>query len=453
MKSITLVEKLNHWIATSVSVKLCSIGILILILLIPMAMIQSLIEEREEIHDFAIKEVQQKWGNPQTISGPVLTIPYKTYYNKIDKNGDEIRYEKTEYAHFLPESLAVSGSINPEKRHRGIYEIVVYDSQLSLSGRFKTPDLATLKIDSKDILWEQAFVSIGIPDLRGIKSTIEVVWNEEGHVVEPGTKLNKLLPSGVNTPVLVNQEIAEYKFNALIELKGSRSLNVVPVAKETQVELSSAWDSPSFEGAFLPNSHDVSDKGFSANWKVLHLNRNFPQQWTGEDIDLQSAAFGVNLLLPVDHYQKSMRSAKYATMFIGLTFLIFFFVEVINKKRIHPFQYILVGLALCVFYALLVALSEHISFNSAYVVASVAIVSMITMYARSVLTSNKLVAYMFIFLVMLYTFMFVVIQSEGFALLIGCVALFVILGLVMVLSRNVDWYNTGNTIREPSLEN
>lgn len=453
MKSVTLFEKLNHWIATSISVKLFSIGILILILLIPMMMIQSLIEEREEIHDSAIKEVQQKWGNPQTINGPILTIPYKTFYKKVDESGVERRYEQTEYAHFLPDNLGISGNIKPEKRHRGIYEIVVYDSQVSLSGKFTAPDFSQLKIDPENILWDEAFFAIGIPDMRGIKSNIELVWNEERYLAEPGTKLRKLLPSGVNSPVLVNGETTEYKFNTVIDLKGSRSLSFVPLGKETRVELSSAWESPSFEGAFLPNTHDVSDSGFKANWKVLNLNRNFPQQWTGEEMDLLSAAFGVNLFLPVDHYQKSMRSAKYATMFIALTFLIFFFVEVKNKQRIHPFQYILVGLALCVFYALLVALSEHISFNSSYLIASIAIVSMITIYAKSVLSSGRLVLYLFIFLVLLYAFMFVVIQTEGFALLIGCVALFVILGLVMVVSRNVDWYGSSGVVGEPGMEN
>jgi inner membrane protein len=440
MKNVTLFEKINSWIAMSITIKLISIGVLILILLIPMSMIKSLIEEREHTSRDAINEVQQKWGGSQRVCGPILTVPYKSFYTKIDKDGEEKQFFHTKYAHFLPEELNISGSVNPEMRNRGIYEIIVYDSQLSLSGSFNKPDFKKLKIDEESVNWENAFLSVGIPDLRGIKENITVLWNEEQHVFESGSNLHGILDSGVNAEVGVNQGISGYSFKMNILMNGSKNLSFVPLGKETGVELVSQWPNPSFEGAFLPNKRTVSADGFKSSWKVLNLNRNFPQQWIGDNIKFGASAFGVDLLLPVDQYQKSMRSAKYATLFIGLTFMIFFFVEVKNKKRIHPFQYILVGLALCVFYTLLISLSEHINFNLAYVAASLGVISIITAYSRSIFRSGALMYTMMTFLIALYAFMFVIIRSQDFALLIGSLALFIVLGAVMYLSKNIDWY-------------
>ncbi|MFY0652013.1 MAG: cell envelope integrity protein CreD [Cyclobacteriaceae bacterium] len=440
MKNVTLFEKLNQWIATSITIKLISIGVLILVLLIPMNMIKNLIEEREMTQASAIAEVQQKWGNAQEVTGPVLSIPYKSFYTKIDKDGEEKQFLHTKYAHFLPETLNISGTINPEIRNRSIYEIIVYDSQLNVSGVFSKPNFDKLKIDSADVIWDNAFLSMGIPDLRGIKENINVTWNNEQHVFEAGSNIQKILPSGVNAEVGVVEEQKSYNFEMKISMNGSRSLSFVPLGKETDVRLKSTWADPSFEGAFLPDKRTVSDEGFEASWKVLNLNRNFPQQWLGDDIEFTASSFGVNLLLPVDQYQKSMRSAKYATLFIGLTFMIFFFVEVKNRMRIHPFQYILVGLALCVFYTLLLSLSEHINFNFAYTAATLGIIGIITSYSNSIFKSRLLTYSMMGFLIALYSFMFVIIRSQDFALLIGSLALFIILAVVMYLSKNIDWY-------------
>src|SRR5690606_38349357 len=185
---------------------------------------------------------------------------------------------------------------------------------------------------------------------------------------------------------------APYNFSLSLDLKGSEFLYFVPVGKETNINVTSAWQNPSFDGAFLPDQREIGDNGFTANWKVLHLNRNFPQQWTGSGYQISSAAFGVNLLLPIDSYQKSMRSVKYAILFIGLTFLIFFFIEMLHKKSVHPFQYVLIGLALCIFYTLLVSISEYSNFNIAYLVASIMTIGLVTAYTYSVFDSKKLAA-------------------------------------------------------------
>jgi inner membrane protein len=207
------------------------------------------------------------------------------------------------------------------------------------------------------------------------------------------------------------------------------------------VRLESPWDTPSFSGSFLPREREVRKDGFSASWRVLHLNRNYSQSWKGSKYKVEPSAFGVRFLLAVDEYQKSTRAAKYAVMFIGITFLMYFMMEVLGTRAIHPIQYLLVGLALLVFYTLLLAISEHIPFGYAYLIASAAIIGQITLYSRSVLGRLSLMGIVAGVLVILYGFLYIVLQLEDYALLLGSVGIFAILALVMYLTRKVDWYN------------
>jgi len=437
---LSFFEKLNEKISNSVSIKLASIGFLILILLIPGSMIQSLIYERESNREATIQEISAKWGNEQTVVGPVLNIPFKRSF--LDANGKANIVK--DYVHILPDKLNIEGTLNPEKRYRGIYEVVVYNSNLNFSGEFPKITAAYLNMNDAEILWEDAFVSIGIPDMRGIKENIFVTWNGKKSTANPGIETKNISASGVSCAVNITEDdtnAASYKFAFEINLNGSRNLNFVPLGKETKVAINSNWNNPSFDGAFLPESRAVSESGFTASWKILHLNRNFPQQWIGATHNIYESSFGVNLLLPVDQYQKSMRSAKYAIMFISLTFLIFFFVEILNKKRIHPFQYILVGLALTLFYTLLVSFSEHINFNWAYLISCIGIIGMITFYATSIFKDKLLTTILSLVLVVLYGFMFITLQLQDYALLIGSIGLFAVLATVMYLSRNINWYN------------
>ena len=210
------------------------------------------------------------------------------------------------------------------------------------------------------------------------------------------------------------------------------------------MNLNSDWGDPKFNGAFLPDNHKITEKNFDAHWKVLHLNRNFPQQWHGNQFQVNDAAFGVSLLIPVDHYQKSTRSAKYAIMIIAFTFLVFFFVEVLNKTRIHPIQYFLVGLALIIFYSLLLAISEHLNFNLAYLISSLATISLVVLYAHSIFRKISLSRFTALTLIILYAYVFVILQLQDYALLMGSIGLFVVMAIVMYLSRKIDWYNFKN---------
>jgi inner membrane protein len=444
-KQVSFFEKLNNWIKQSITIRLITIGILILLLLIPVSMVESLIREREERQNEAIREVSSKWGEQQTISGLVLTVPYKTYEKVYeDEKANNFKLvESIEYAHFLPEELNISGNISPEIRYRGIYEVIVYNSKIKLSGSFSSPDLEEWKIDDQYILWDNAFISLGLSDLRSIQEDISIKWNDHQYFFNPGVESNDVIQNGISTrlPMMKKDSGASsYKFSLNLNFNGSSSLNFIPLGKVTKVDLQSAWKNPSFDGAFLPDTREINKDGFTASWNVLHLNRSYPQKFRNTVEGIQQSAFGVNLIVPVDEYQKSMRSAKYAVMFITLTFLIFFFVQVLNGVKIHPIQYLIVGLALCVFYTLLIALSEHIPFKFSYLISSVAIISMITLYAKSIFNQKTLTRLIGLILILLYLFIYSIIQMEDYALLMGSIGLFIVLATIMYLSRKINWY-------------
>lgn len=423
--------------------KVGTIVIITLLLLIPTSMIRSLISERESYQNDAIQEVSSKWAEEQTISGPFITIPYHRYVKEFSKkDSTEKIIQLKEYFHILPSQLNISGNINPEKRYRGIYEIVVYNSKLEISGTFNKFDFATLDIQPNNILFDKAEFVVGINDLRGIEKQVSLSWNNQKIPFNPGVNSNDVVNSGINALLNISQnENTIYNFSLSLDLKGSQLLYFTPVGKVTDINLVSEWPNPSFNGAFLPDNRYVTENGFKANWNVLHLNRNFPQIWTGNQHSLSNSSFGIDLLLPVDNYQKSYRSIRYAILFIGFTFLVFFFIEVLNKIYIHPIQYILVGVALIVFYTLLLSISEHLKYNLAFIISALSTLLLIAGYIRAILKSGKLTLLISGILTVLYTFIFVIIQLQDYALLIGSIGIFIILGLVMYFSRKIDWYN------------
>ncbi|MBN1416617.1 MAG: cell envelope integrity protein CreD [Bacteroidales bacterium] len=429
-------EKIHMRITDSVSFKLAIIAIITLLLLIPAGMIQNLIREREQRCKDTINEVTSKWGNSQTLCGPVLTVPYKTYMQTNDGIVTSIHH-----AHFLPSSLDISGSVVPEVRYRGIYEVIAYKTSLLYQGSFDPVDLRTLSINPTDVLWKEAIIEIGIPDMRGINQPVIVSWNESRVPIAPGIPVKDINPSGVNAKVNVTENTMNI-FSFRLDLNGSHSLNFVPLGKETMVNLSSPWKDPSFMGAFVPDEHHISDTGFTARWNILQLNRNYPQQWTDDHAEINESAFGVNLIVSVDTYQKSMRSVKYAILFIALTFLIFFFAEFIHKTKVHPVHYLLVGIGLIIFYTLLTALSEHIGFALSYFMASMVIITLISLFAQSLYKKIRVSLTVAISLTALYVFLFVVLQLTDYALLIGSAGLLIVLAIIMYFSKKINWYET-----------
>ncbi len=424
-------------ISQTITFKFCMVGIITLFLLIPASWVKSLIHERENRSDEVLREISSSWGNEQSITGPILTIPFQ--HIKIVKDETVIEINNL---HILPETLKMEVKLNPEIRSLGIFSAVVYQSLNAINGSFQLPDFQDIGINRGDILWDQAYFTMGIPDMRGIKNRVRFNWDGHAGEIIPGIKNADIVNSGFHSKVRINDSVEQYKieFSFSIELNGTKSLNLFPLGKTTEVKISSSWPDPRFTGNFLPNKKEINDKGFSAEWRVTHLNRNYPQSWINTRYHIEKSNFGVELIQPVDHYQQSYRSVKYAIMFIGLTFLVFLLIEILNKKRLHPIQYILTGIALVIFYILLVSLSEHFGFTMAYIISALAVVSLLSYYIWTSFRKWNYSLTTFLSLSALYTFLFVILQMEDYALLFGSIGLFLILGLFMVLTRKINWY-------------
>ncbi len=462
-------NRISQWFKESLIVKLFSIGFLVLILLIPNAMIKELIRDRNLRQEEVKAEVSQSWGGNQGIQGPVLTVPYTTYSTVEGKTTAE-----RHTAYFLPHTLKVDGDLKHQIRKRSIFDVVLYQAGLTLSGEFQQPDFQSLNLAQADIHWAEARLAVGISGMTGIKESVQVDWSGQTRRMEPGTGMTGLLPAGVSALVSLEANGNGYRFSIPIKLNGSEYLSFEPVGKSTTVDLRSDWHSPSFEGAFLPDQRNITTTGFSAVWQVLDLNRAYPQLWKDDvvrfaqhpysgqatyettsekTVQYNASYLGVRLIQPVDEYLKNTRSAKYAILIIGLTFMLYFFFEVLRKLFIHPFQYLLVGLALTVFYLLLLSLSEHLGFNLAYLTSSVATIGLICFYSVSMLRIKRLVWQLLAMLVAIYGFIFILLQLEDYALLAGSIGVFLALTAVMYSSRKVDWYNLGRSSDLPEATN
>lgn len=439
-KQENLLDKMGISFHRKLSFKLVTIGVLLLILLIPKMMILSLINERSINAENAISEVMSKWSNDQLITGPILSIPYKkSVYNKKNDAYKEV----IETATFLPKELKINGQINPEKLYRSIYDVVVYQSELQINGNFEYPDFKSLNIQQVDILWELAQIQLSINDLRGINEEVKINWSGKDLIFSPGLKNSTIGNSGISVAVPQIAENVSNSFELKLGLKGSKSLLFTPVGEKTEVQISSPWNAPGFIGNFLPNDREISDSGFTANWTILHFNRNFPQQWINNNSNsaIHNSDFGVELVTLANHYQKNTRSAKYAILIIIITFIVFFMYEVFSKQRIHSFQYIMVGSAITIFYLLLLSISEHLGFNVAYLIASSAVLLLVFLYSRSFMPKIKNSIGIGLALAACYGFIFVLLQLESYALLAGSIGLFVLLVILMYSTRKINWHN------------
>jgi inner membrane protein len=409
-----------------------------------MAFIGYLVNDREQRRNTAEREISSKWAYAQKVAGPVLVVPYTSVFKNDQGEMNRVR----EQAYFLPQSLHVNGSLLPEKRHRGIYEAILYRSDLEINGQFSELEPEKLKISRENWLPQQAYLIFGVDDMRGIENNLAVQWKDSLQYFNPGMPENSALKSGVYIPLSLSWDDLQtgtFPFSIHLKLKGSGSLEVLPLGKNTEVHLRSAWPTPSFTGNFLPDKHEVTGKGFDAGWKVSDLNRNIPQRWATGSYDLNTASFGVSLMMPVDVYQKTMRCVKYAILLIALTFIVFFLIETAQNNPVHPFQYILVGFALCIFYTLLLSLSEYIRFNLAYLISMLATVGLVCLYSSWLFRKRKMWVLIGGALLFLYGFIFTLIQLQDFSLLLGSIGLFIVLALLMYYSRKINQPENGMT--------
>lgn len=448
-------NKFGHWLKTSITSRMLMIGFLTLVLLIPLFFIQELIKERSYRQTEAIEEINNQWGKEVLMYGPILKVPYRVFKEKTvtDKKTKKSYVElikEIRIAYFFPENININSNINPETKKRGIYTTAVYNSDIKMSGTFVKPNFSEIEVDDKNILWDKAKIIIKSSNVKGV-NTANLKLNDSSfnltskyNASSKNYGYNHIALHTLETKnILLNPQTTKpLTFNIDFNIKGSEQIRFIPIGKTTEANITSNWKNTNFFGEFLPyNGDKINENGFDAKWKILDINRPFSQQHFNNLPELNEFAFGVNFMIPVDEYQKSERSSKYGFLVIGLTFLIFFLIQTLSKIHIHPFQYLMIGLALTMFYTLLVSISEHSNFLKAYLIAGSSVIALITVYSKTILKKLKFPVFIGLSLTALYTFIYVIIQLENYALLVGSLGLFLILAIVMFASRKIDWNN------------
>jgi inner membrane protein len=415
--------------------KLFVVGMIMLLLLIPTQMIRSLIGERQSRKNEVTREISRKWGRTQFVTGPVLQIPFEKLIEREKK-----LYRETDFVYLLPEMLDIDGKIQAEEKRRNIYKTVIYEADVKMQGHFDLSNIDDLNVNKSRLQWDRAKILLGIEDLGGIREQIVNTTSSGKVTFEAGVTSNTPVGNGLYHPIrLEGDSIVSYDFT--VALNGSKGMYFSPVGKVTTTHLQSDWPAPSFQGSFVTDDYNLDTSGFSAHWKILDLNRSLPHAWTGDQTRIQGKySYGVELDEGVDLYQKTERSVKYAALILGLSFLSFFLFEVLNGKSIHPVQYVFIGLTLVIFYSLLLSFAETIGFDGAYLISSLATILLISIYSVSILGTWKKALTLGAILVVLYGFIYVILQLATYSLLFGSIGLFLFLAAVMMISRKIDWY-------------
>jgi inner membrane protein len=439
-------------VKNSTTCRVLFIGFLILLLLIPMGMVESVIFDRSHLYRQATNEITASWGKEQLLYGPILTLPFVKTFSENGGWSYDSRFQ-----HLRPETMTLDSHIETQIRYRGIYEVPVYIATVRFNGLFSLADVAGEEGSDAGLQLDEGVIQIPVNNSRSIKEPIGLVW--DGEVIKLTPKWDKAASETViftaKLPAHLLSKHKDHEFEYEIKLAGSKAFSFISSAQKTDIKMNSNWASPSFFGIYLPNSRDISDDGFTVSWTINDLLADMgysEQEMVSANWFQGQQSFGVNLIQPVDTYQVVTRAAKYAVLFISLTFLVYFFTELFSNALLHPIQYLFVGVANCIFYLylfvgvancifylLLLSLAEHINFTLAYFISSTASISLISLYSRSILKSRTKATIVFVTLSGLYTYLFVTLRSEGFALLIGSIGLFLILGVAMYLTRNIDW--------------
>lgn len=419
----------------------CLLGLLVLLLQIPILLIHGVVSERRTRQQEATREVTSKWGREQSLAGPRMVIPYLERRSEPASEGERSTRTEVSYGHFLAERLSVSGRADTHLRYRGIFEVPVYRLTLELRGTFAEPDFSQWGVRPEDVLWDRAHLSVNISDARAIRNAAVLSWNGESLPFQPGSGESSGDLPGIQAGLQGRLKGTAFDFEFPLELNGSGAVFFAPFGKQTTVELQSDWPHPSFQGNWLPAERTVTDRGFEATWSVPFLGRGYPQRWTTETAPTSTSPsrFGLTLATPVDPYRMVDRSVKYAILFLALTFITLWLYEVLSGLRIHTLQYLLLGAGMCLFYLLVLSLSEHLGFGPAYALASASTVVLLAGYSLSVLGKPRGAALMAAILGLLYGYLYILLRNQDYALLVGALGLFLALAVTMYLTRHLDW--------------
>lgn len=440
----------------SLLLKAAAVLLLALLLLIPLSLIQGLVSERQARSEQVVSEVAASYAGAQQITGPVLVLPYTEEYRETvatdaERPAREVWRRQTRQLFLFPDTLDANGKLDTNVKRRGLFSARVFELQSTLSGRFVVPAELPYPRRDKDsrITPGQAWIALGISDARGLSGSPQIVWDGHPLTLAQGTRI-PALPDGVHAEVaLPGDGSRTLAYSVQLTLLGTEQLSVVPLARYNQVELQSAWPHPSFGGRFLPDpqTQTVNDKGFTARWHIASLATRAQAQLAETSAETRCAPgcldrLELRLIDPVNIYSLSDRALKYDTLFVALTFAAFFLFEVLKQTPVHPAQYALVGLALAVFFLLLLALSEHIAFGAAYAIAALACVGLVSFYLSGALGGRLRGLGFGAMLGALYAALFGLLISEDNALLMGSLLMFGLLATAMVVTRRLDWYRS-----------
>jgi inner membrane protein len=424
------------WSKGKLFIKAGFIFLTALVLWIPTNFTMDLVKERQGRQKEAIADISNKWAGQQIVTSPILMIPYV----ERDKNsiGDSVSFKHKAY--FLSDKLDIQAKVFPEKRHRGIYDVIVYRSEIIINGKFNPLAWQQLKIPAENFLWNEAVVLFKVKDnIKGINEDVSVNWSGSNCILNPQESGLSQMEDAFAAAIPFNAEEAgkEHSYSMKFLLNGSEKLLFTTTARENKLTMESKWPDPGFTGIKIPDTRQVSDSGFSASWK--YMNRSVPQVWKDTFYDLSSSVLGADLLIPMDSYNKTERSVKYALLCIVLTFASFFLIETYYKRTLHLVQYGLAGLALVLFYTLLLSISEYTGFNPAYGISSVATISLVMWFIGSIMKSTRLGLFISFVLAVVYGYIFIIIQLQDYALLMGSIGLFIALAIIMYFSRKLQW--------------
>lgn len=459
----TAVEATGRFVR-SPGFKFFALGVLSLLLLIPASLVWLLVSEREDrAHDVA-REIAQTWGGSQRIIGPFITVPYEYEETRL-VDDEETTITVRREAVFLPDDLSIDAQATTEIRTRGIFDVTVFTTDIALTGTFAAPSVRAITPDPARFFWSQARLSVGMSSVRSIRNAVTLDIGEESRPFEPSLGVTTTIRNtgsrdpyeasrspglpGIHVPNLFNGVPRAFDFTINLSLNGSESLFFAPVARDSLATIASNWEHPSFTGAALPESSAIeAGEGFTASWRVPHLARSVPLAFSLDGNSYMSGlsedAFGVRFFQPVDYYASVDRALKYAILFIGIVFMSVFVIEVRTGKRVHVVQYVFVGLALVLFYILLLSLAEHLGFLKAYLIAGGATASLIGAYCARSLESKAYGALVLALVAMVFAVLYLFLRLEDYALLAGSIFAFLVLAITMFTTQKVDWSGRSN---------
>ncbi|MFO7659510.1 MAG: cell envelope integrity protein CreD [Candidatus Cloacimonadaceae bacterium] len=446
--------------------KLILIGFLILVLMIPVFWIVTLVNERHNRSDSVMEEIASKWGAEQLISGPFISVPYYEAEELTDRDSTKRLKTVTRYLYLTPDSLNITGSVESTTHRRSFFEVPGYKANISLG--CSIPMSIDADVLPQEVVpdWKNALLIFDVKDNRGLKELTGII---NGQPLIFRQSYNVLKLSQIYQPDIEsseNQRRLKYKYHSdnnelffkyeakipiqpqeptkislNLTLTGTQQLSFLASALKETINLSGDWPSPSFNGDILPDSREVTSQGFTSRWQTSYLNTGNKAYWTSKELNLHYSVLGVSFLMTVNSYQQSTRTLKYSILFLLLTFMTFYFAEITSRQRIHPIQYLMVGCSLIIFYLLLLSLSEHLGFGWSYLIAAAGVILQITLYCYTILRTRKFAVQTGGMLTALYVFLYILLQLEDIALLVGSISLFAMLGVAMYAVRNVKWYN------------